>query len=78
MDVLGIKKGSSVADIGAGSGWFTVRAARRVETGNVYAVDINPDFLKHIQARAERENLLNIEKRTIHAFPARVLTPCCC
>ena len=61
MDVLGIKKGSSVADIGAGSGWFTVRAARRVETGHVYAVDINPDFLKHIQARAERENLLNIK-----------------
>src|SRR5258708_7042716 len=30
MDILGIKEGSSVADIGAGSGWFTVRAARRI------------------------------------------------
>src|SRR5688572_23566617 len=30
MDVLGIKAGSSVADVGAGSGWFTVRAAKRV------------------------------------------------
>ena len=30
MDMLGIEPGKSVADIGAGSGWFTVRAARRV------------------------------------------------
>ena len=29
MDILGIREGSNVADIGAGSGWFTVRAARR-------------------------------------------------
>lgn len=37
MDILGIKEGSTVADIGAGSGWFTVRAARRVgNSGVVY------------------------------------------
>ncbi len=43
MDILGIVPGKAVADIGAGSGWFTVRAARRVgESGLVYAVDINP------------------------------------
>src|SRR5437867_3954375 len=42
MDLLKIKEGSSVADIGAGSGWFTVRAARRVGAkGAVYAVEIN-------------------------------------
>lgn len=47
MDILGVKAGSSVADIGAGSGWFTVRASRRVgEGGLVYAVEINPDYLK--------------------------------
>jgi predicted methyltransferase len=64
MDVLGIKEGSSVADIGAGSGWFTVRAARRVgNNGAVYAVEINPEYLKHIEDRAKRENLPNI--RTI-------------
>src|SRR5512132_1242395 len=39
MDILGIKPGVTVADIGAGSGWFTVRAARRIgKTGKVYAV----------------------------------------
>ena len=61
MDLLGIKEGSSVADIGAGSGWFTVRAARRVgPSGTVYAVDINSAYLKYIDNRAKRENLANI------------------
>jgi predicted methyltransferase len=61
MDILGIKEGSSVADIGAGSGWFTVRAARRVGNGGiVYAVDINRDYLDYIEKRAKRENLANI------------------
>lgn len=61
MDILGIKEGSSVADIGAGSGWFTVRAARRVGPGGiVYAVDINRDYLDYIEKRAKRENFPNI------------------
>ncbi|HEY0080448.1 MAG TPA: methyltransferase domain-containing protein [Pyrinomonadaceae bacterium] len=61
MDTLGIKAGSAVADIGAGSGWFTVRAARRVgEAGTVYAVEINKDYIRHIEERAAREKLPNI------------------
>jgi predicted methyltransferase len=61
MDILGIKAGSGVADIGAGSGWFTVRAARRVgEGGLVYAVEINQDYLKYIEDRAAREKFTNI------------------
>src|SRR5229473_4803707 len=61
MDILGIKEGSSVADIGAGSGWFTVRAARRVGNGGiVYAVDINRDYLHYIEKRSKRESLANI------------------
>jgi predicted methyltransferase len=61
MDILGIKEGSTVADVGAGSGWFTVRAARRVGTGGaVYAVDINRDYLDYIDKRAKRENLANV------------------
>jgi predicted methyltransferase len=64
MDLLGIKEGSSVADVGAGSGWFTVRAARRAgNNGAVYAVEINSEYLKYIEDRAKRENLPNI--RTI-------------
>ena len=61
MDLLAIKQGSNVADIGAGSGWFTVRAATRVgEKGTVYAVEINPDFLSYIEERAVDQKLSNI------------------
>ena len=61
MDILGIKEGRSVADIGAGSGWFTVRAAGRVGGGTVYAVEINRGFLDHIKKRAAAEGLSNIQ-----------------
>ena len=62
MDALGIASGKSVADIGAGSGWFTVRAARRVgESGVVYAVDINPEAIRYIADRAQKEQLRNVK-----------------
>jgi ubiquinone/menaquinone biosynthesis C-methylase UbiE len=62
MDLLGISTGKSVADIGAGSGWFTVRAARRVApSGTVYAVDINPDAIEYVDERAKKEKLTNIK-----------------
>jgi SAM-dependent methyltransferase len=62
MDILGIRPGKTVADIGAGSGWFTVRAARRVgETGVVYAVDINPDSIRYVDDRARKEKLGNVK-----------------
>src|SRR3982074_1524883 len=62
MDILGIAPGKTVADIGAGSGWFTMRAAKRVgETGVVYAVDINPEAIRYIGDRAEKERLANVK-----------------
>lgn len=62
MDMLCIKPGKNVADIGAGSGWFTVRAARRVTaSGTVYAVDINPDAIHYIDQREKKEQLQNIK-----------------
>jgi SAM-dependent methyltransferase len=62
MDILEITPGKSVADIGAGSGWFTMRAARRVtETGSVYAVDINPEATRYIDKRAQKEGLHNVK-----------------
>jgi cyclopropane fatty-acyl-phospholipid synthase-like methyltransferase len=61
MDILEIGPGKTVADIGAGSGWFTVRAARRVTaTGKVYAVDINPEATRYIDKRAQKEGLHNV------------------
>ena len=74
MDLLGIKRGTHVADIGAGSGWFTVRSARRVgNEGVVYAVEINPKYVRHIKRRAKREKLGNI--RTILGKPDDPLLP---
>ena len=68
MDLLGIKAGSQVADVGAGSGWFSVRAARRVgEKGVVFAEEINPDYLRYIKERAAKEKLTNI--RTVLGKP---------
>ena len=61
MDILGIKEGAHVADIGAGSGWFTVRAAKRVgSTGIVYAVDINPESIAYINRRTQQEGIGNV------------------
>ena len=61
MDLLGIVPGKAVADIGAGSGWFTVRAAARVGPGGVvYAEDINPKAVDYIAQRAAREKLGNV------------------
>jgi|SRR5579863_9476751 SAM-dependent methyltransferase len=68
MDILGIAGGKSVADIGAGSGWFTVRAAKRVgASGEVYAIDINPDATRYIEERAKKEKLQNV--KTILSMP---------
>lgn len=62
MHMLGIAPGKSVADIGAGSGWFTVRAARRVtSSGTVYAVDINPEAVQYVEGRAKKEQLQNVK-----------------
>ena len=74
MDLLGIKPGSDVADVGAGSGWFTVRAARRVgKDDTVYAVEINRRYVRHIANRAKKEKLPNV--RTILGKPDDPLLP---
>ncbi|MEQ1924234.1 MAG: class I SAM-dependent methyltransferase, partial [Pyrinomonadaceae bacterium] len=59
MDILKISGDRTVADVGAGSGWFTVRAARRT-TGKVFAVEINQEYINHIKKRATTEKLANI------------------
>ena len=61
MDALGIGDGSTVADVGAGGGWFTVRLARRVgPNGRVYAEDVQPQMIESIDRRVQREGLQNV------------------
>ncbi len=62
MNILKITDGKNVADIGAGSGWFTVRAAKRIgEKGKVFAVEINQQYIDYISNRAKKENFSNIQ-----------------
>lgn len=64
MDALKIADGAKVADIGAGSGFFTIRLARRVgPNGVVYAQDVQPPMLEAIRRRVSREGLQNVETR---------------
>lgn len=59
---LELKQGDAIADLGAGSGYFTVRFSRAVgPAGRVYALDIEPAMLDYIRDRARREHLENIQ-----------------
>ena len=58
VDALDLSSGTSIADVGAGTGLFTGLFARAVgERGTVYAIDISPKFVAHLKQRAEREGL---------------------
>jgi ubiquinone/menaquinone biosynthesis C-methylase UbiE len=64
MDALNIAEGSVVADLGAASGWFTIRLAKRVgPNGRVYAEDIQPQMIEVIKRRLPRENVNNVETK---------------
>jgi len=61
MDLAGIEPGMTVADIGAGNGYYTIKLAQRVgERGRVLAQDIDEDALKRLGNRVERERLDNV------------------
>jgi predicted methyltransferase len=61
LTLMKIEAGSTVADIGAGSGYFTERLARLVgPTGRVYAADIQAGMLDLIRARMARERITNV------------------
>ena len=62
MDAMGIADASKVADIGAGSGWFTIRLARRVgPQGVVYAEDVQQEMINAISRRVGREGFNNVK-----------------
>jgi ubiquinone/menaquinone biosynthesis C-methylase UbiE len=58
---LPLNPDSVVADIGAGTGYFSLPVARRVPGGNVYAVDIQPEMLAIIEQRTATSGIDNIE-----------------
>jgi predicted methyltransferase len=74
LAAVGLKPGMAVADVGAGTGLFTLPFAQTVgENGKVYAVELARNFLKLIQTRAERASVPNIE--TVHCTERSVELP---
>jgi len=62
LDAIGIGPGMVVADVGAGTGYITMRLARRVgPTGRVYAEDIQPEMLDHVRDSSAAAQLNNVE-----------------
>ena len=61
LQIIGVAEGSTVADVGAGSGYFTERLARLVgPSGRVFATDIQPGMLDLTAKRLQRQGLQNV------------------
>ena len=74
IEALALKPGEIIADIGAGSGYFTLRMAHHVgEKGHVYGVDVNPDMIRHLNTRVRDGGVLNVS--TILSPPDDPLLP---
>ena len=60
LDALHLQRTSLVADIGAGTGYFSVRIAKRIPEGKIFAADSEPDMVRHLGERARLEHLINL------------------
>ena len=62
LNLLGIKPGQRVADLGAGLGYYTVRVARRLGTGGtIYATDVKSEYMDQLRARLAREQITGVQ-----------------
>ena len=60
IQALALPSDAIIADIGAGTGYFSVRLARMLPKGKVYAADLEPEMVSHLAARAKRDELSNM------------------
>ena len=60
VEAMNLNPSDVVADLGAGTGYFTFRLARQVPRGTVYAVDIQPEMLDKIRRQMEAKNVANV------------------
>jgi len=60
MRALELPPDALAADVGAGTGYFAVRLAEALPTGRVYAVDVEPDMVEYLAARAKQERHDNL------------------
>jgi FkbM family methyltransferase len=61
IENMGIQPDERIADIGAGSGYYTFRMARQVPEGKVFAVDLQPEMLAIMRRKIAREGIENVE-----------------
>ena len=74
LTALAIKPGEVIADIGAGSGYFTFRLAHHVgDKGKIYAVDVSPEMILHLNRRIRELKAINVS--SILADPDDPLLP---
>jgi SAM-dependent methyltransferase len=73
IDALALRPGQSVADIGAGTGYFTVRLAKSPAAPKVFAVDIEKSMVDYVRQRAAKEGLANVV--VVQAGPDRTNLP---
>jgi len=60
IQALALKPDAVIADIGSGTGYFSVRFSHMVPKGRIYGVDIEPDMVKYLASRAQRDGLKNL------------------
>jgi SAM-dependent methyltransferase len=60
IQALALASDARVADLGAGTGYFSARLANMLPKVRIYAVDSEPDMVRYLEARAKREGLRNL------------------
>jgi len=58
---LSLKGDEKIADVGAGSGYFSFRFAEKLKTGKVYAIDVEPEMIRHIHHKSMTRKIQNID-----------------
>lgn len=75
LDALHLDRAAKVADVGAGTGYFSVRIAKRIPDGKLYAADVEPDMVNYLGERAKREHLTNLTPVQSSADAANLPAP---
>jgi len=71
FQVLGDLRGKIIGDIGSGGGYFAEQFAKRVgPLGYVYAIDVNPHYLRHIEEIIQEKNISNLD--TLHSHESSI------